>query len=571
MNTLDYTVLLGTMFAIVAYGIWRTRGYQNLEHYLHGDKTTKWGTIGLSVMATQASAITFLSTPGQAYDSGLAFVQNYFGMPLALIIVAAVFVPLYRKLKVNTAYEFLGRRFDNKTRLLGASFFLLHRGLAAGITIFAPAIIISTVLGWSLDLTILATGIVVIGYTVSGGTQAVSLTQKHQMAVIFAGMAAAFIVVLVKMPAGLSFSDTLEVAGSMGKLEAIDFSFDPGKRYTIWTGIFGGVFLSLSYFGTDQSQVQRYLAGGSLRESRLGLMFNAVFKIPMQFFILLLGALVFVFYQFEKPPVFFNQTVWQHEVAGEGGAPLRVLEEKHALTHAAKTAAIQHWLDVRSREGEDSAAATAAHAELLVAQQRSDELRQAAKDALLTANPRAKVKDSDYVFIRFVLDYLPHGLIGLFLAVVFAAALSSTASELNALGSTTSVDFYQPFFRPGASDEHYVSASRWLTALWGGIALGFAFTLKLAENLIEAVNIVGSLFYGVLLGLFVVAFFLRWIGATALFSAALLSQALVFIGFFTLEISYLWYNPIGCGLCVVLAVIFHIALGPRDHAVPLPD
>jgi Na+/proline symporter len=576
MNALDYAVLLGTMFAIVAYGVWRTRGKQNLEHYLHGDKTTRWGTIGLSVMATQASAITFLSTPGQAYDSGMAFVQNYFGLPLALIIVAAVFLPLYRRLKVNTAYEFLGRRFDNKTRLLGAVFFLLHRGLAAGITIYAPAIIVSTVLGWSLDLMILATGIVVIIYTVSGGTQAVSLTQKHQMAVIFAGMAAAFIVVILKLPPNLSFSDALHVAGSMGKLEAVDFSLDPGKRYTIWTGICGGLFLSLSYFGTDQSQVQRYLAGGSLRESRLGLMFNAVFKIPMQFFILLLGALVFVFYQFEPPPVFFNKSLWEREAAGASGAPLRALEERHASTHAAKEAALQQWLDVRAREGEDSAATVAARAEVLEAQQRSDVLRREAKDALLAVNARAKVKDSDYVFIRFVLDYLPHGLIGLFLAVVFAAALSSTASELNALGSTTCVDIYQAFLRRDAADTHYVSASRWFTTLWGGLALGFAFYLKLAENLIEGVNIVGSLFYGVLLGLFVVAFFLRWIGATALFWGAILAQAAVALIFVVgrawpeYEIGYLWLNPIGVGLCVLFSVLLHMVLGPRDQTVELP-
>ncbi len=328
MTWLDYLVLIGTMLGIAAYGMWQTRGRGNFNFYLKGDQTIGWGTIGLSVMATQASAITFLSTPGQAYESGIGFVQNYFGMPIALIIIAAVFLPIYRRLRVYTAYEYLGRRFDAKTRLLGAGLFLLQRGLAAGITIYAPAIILSTVLGWPLDLTILGSGALVILYTVSGGSKAVSLTQKYQMAIIILGMVVAFLVLLVKMPADLGFTDMLSVAGGMGKLKAVDFSLDYHKRYTLWSGILGGVFLSLSYFGTDQSQVQRYLVGSSLRQSRLGLMFNAVLKIPMQFFILLLGALVFVFYQFEKPPIFFNQTEWKTYAQGANAEKFKVLESQ---------------------------------------------------------------------------------------------------------------------------------------------------------------------------------------------------------------------------------------------------
>ncbi|MGH7967828.1 MAG: sodium:solute symporter, partial [Limisphaerales bacterium] len=496
MTALDYLVLLGSMVGIALYGIWQTRGRGSLDSYLRGDRSTGWGTIGLSVMATQASAITFLSTPGQAYQSGIGFVQNYFGMPLALIVIAVVFLPIYRSLKVYTAYEFLGRRFDAKTRLLGAGLFLLQRGVAAGLTIYAPAIILSSVLGWPLGPTILCSGLLVIVYTVSGGSQAVSLTQKYQMAVILLGLIAAFVVLLLKMPQWLGITDMLRVAGGMGKLQAVDFSLDYHKRYTLWSGILGGVFLSLSYFGTDQSQVQRYLAGDSLRESRLGLMFNALLKIPMQFFILMLGALVFVFYQFETPPVFFNQAVWQAHAQGQTGAGLRDIEGRFAAVHAEKARMIRSWL--MARDAGDGPATAHTRAKMLEAQRRSDQLIEEAKSALVKADPRAPTTDADYVFIRFVLDYLPHGIIGLLIAVIFAAGLSSSSSELNALGSTTVVDIYQHVVRRGASDAHYLSASRWFTALWGLIAVGFALFANLVENLIQAVNIVGSVFYGVM-------------------------------------------------------------------------
>jgi solute:Na+ symporter, SSS family len=559
MSPLDYLVLLGTMIGIAAYGVWRTRGIRNPATYFRGDQTTRWGTIGISVMATQASAITFLSIPGQGYESGIGFVQNYFGLPLALIIIAVAFLPIYRKLNVYTAYEFLGRRFDSKTRLLGAGLFLLQRGLAAGVTIYAPAIILSTVLGWRLDLTILFTGVLVIVYTVTGGSEAVSLTQKYQMAVIFGGMVTAFIVVVVKMPGGLGLTDAAYVAGGLGKLKAVDFSFNADQRYTIWSGVLGGLFLSLSYFGTDQSQVQRYIGGAALREGRLGLMFNAVLKIPMQFSILLLGALVFVFYQFERPPVFFDQATWNFAAQRAGGDQFHALEEKYAAVHAQKEEKIRDWLAAK-HAGNPAAEATA-RADMLEWDRRSEAVRAEARAALLAADPQAKTKDSDYVFITFILHHLPHGAIGLLVAVMFAAALSSKASELNALGTTTAVDFYRHLHRTPVDDAHYVKAARWFTALWGLFAIGFALFAHFMENLIEAINILGSIFYGVVLGIFLVAFFLKKIRGTAVFVAALTAQVLVIALYFTSSISYLWYNLIGCAACVGFSAVLQTVRG----------
>jgi solute:Na+ symporter, SSS family len=560
MNVADFVVLFGTILGIAAYGIWRTRDRHTLSTYLRGDETMGWAAIGISVMATQASAITFISTPGQGYQDGLGFVQNYFGMPLALILIAAVFLPMYRHLNVYTAYEFLGRRFDAKTRLLGAALFLLQRGLAAGITIYAPAIILSTVLGWRLDVTILLSGLVVIIYTASGGSDAVTLTQKYQLAVIFGGMITAFVVLVFRLPEGLSLHDALTVAGGFKKLEAVDFSFDINRRYTFWSGLLGGLFLSLSYFGTDQSQVQRYISGASLREGRLGLMFNAVFKIPMQFFILLLGALLFVFYQFEQPPVFFNETVWNAQALRESGAPLRSLQGDFAAAHAEKQKFVRAWID--ANHAGDSKTAAEARSRALAANERTDAVRAQAKTALLAVAPGAKGNDADYVFINFVLHHLPHGVIGLLIAAFFAAALSSKAAELNALGSTTTVDFYRHVLKREASDAHYVTASKCFTLLWGLVALAFALFANLAENLIQAVNIVGSIFYGVVLALFLVAFFIRWVGGTAVFWAALAAQTLVFVLYFTLSISYLWYNFIGCAACVLFSLLLQAMLRP---------
>jgi SSS family solute:Na+ symporter len=562
VNVVDWVVLLGTMVGIAAYGSWRTRHIRSLNTYLKGSQSTGWGTIGLSVMATQASAITFLSIPGQGFESGIGFVQNYFGLPLALIIVCAVFLPMYRGLGVYTAYEFLGRRFDRKTRLLGAGLFLLQRGLAAGVTIYAPAIILSTVLGWRLDLIIVFTGLLVIVYTVTGGSEAVSLTQKWQMAVIFGGMVTAFVVLLLKLPGSLGLSGAAHVAGTLGKLQAVDLSLDPSRRYTLWTGLLGGLFLSLSYFGTDQSQVQRYIGGRSLREGRLGLMFNAVLKVPMQFFILLLGALLFVFYQFERPPLFFNQSEWQRHARGPGGGTFLALEERHAVAVENAQKAMRAWLYARTSQ--DAAAESIARATMLEANRRTAALRSEAKAALLTADPRAKTKDSDYVFITFILAELPHGAIGLLIAVMFAAALSSKAAELNALGTTTTIDLWRHFRPLAAADEaRNVRVAKRFTALWGLFAVAFALFAGFAENLIEAINILGSIFYGVVLGIFLVGFFLRQVGGSAVFFAAVAAQALVIVMFLSLNIGYLWYNLIGCGACIAFSVLLQAVLGPR--------
>jgi len=559
VNAADWAVLLGTIVGIAAYGFWRTRHVRSLNTYMRGDAAIGWGTIGLSVMATQASAITFLSIPGQGFESGIGFVQNYFGLPLALIIVCAVFLPMYRRLNVYTAYQFLGQRFDEKTRLLGAGLFLVQRGLAAGVTIYAPAIIISTVLGWRLDLVVVFTGLLVLVYTVTGGSEAVALTHRWHVAVIWAGMVTAMIVLLLRLPAGLGFMGAAHVAGALGKLQAVDFSLDPSRRYTVWTGVFGGLFLSLSYFGTDQSQVQRYIAGPSLRAGRLGLMFNAVLKIPMQFVILVLGAFLFVFYQFVPAPVFFNQAEWRRH-AQDGR--FRAIEAEHASAVAQSQSAIRGWLEARASD--DTAREASARATMVAASQHSRAVRAEAKAALAAADPRTKTKDSDYVFITFILTQLPHGAVGLLLAVMFSAALSSTASELAALGTTTTIDVWR-HLRPliAADEARNVRVARRFTALWGAVAVTFALFAGFAENLIEAINILGSIFYGVVLGLFLVAFFLRHVGGTAVFLAAVAAEVLVVGMYFSLNIGYLWYNLIGCAACIVLSLALQAALPPR--------
>jgi solute:Na+ symporter, SSS family len=553
MSALDFVVLIGSILGIAIYGVWRTRGPRGLNTYLQGDGKTAWFAIGLSVMATQASAITFLSTPGQGYLSGLGFVQIYFGLPIALIIIAAVFLPIFRRLNVYTAYEFLGLRFDSKTRLLGAVLFFLQRGMGAGLTIYAPSIVLATVFGWPLNLTIISSGLVVIIYTVMGGSSAVTVTQKYQMAVIFAGMVTAFCLLVHKLPAGLTLTDTLALAGGFQKLQAVSFSTDVHERYTFWSGLLGGTFLMLAYFGTDQSQVQRYLSGASLRESRLGLMFNAVCKIPMQFFILLLGVLIFVFYQFEQPPLFFNVTLSQY-LAKHGSDPeLQTYETAFHAIHTQKNRQLGDWL--KARHGGDRPGAAAAFAAALTSHQEGEKIRAEAAQSLSAVSSDTKANDADYVFITFILQQLPHGVIGLLVAAFFAAALSSKAAELNALGSCTTVDFYRHLIKREATDSHFLLVSKWFTAFWGLFAIGFALYAHLVENLIQAVNILGSIFYGVMLGLFVVAFFIRRVGGTAVFWSALVSQTLVFVLYFKLTISYLWYPLIGCAACVILSIV----------------
>ena len=562
MNRLDYFVLIATILAIPLYGLWRTRGSASLGQYLKGDASIRWATIGLSVLATQAGPITFLSMPGQAYESGIGFIQNYFGQPLALIVVCAVFVPIYQRLKVYTAYQYLGERFDRKTQLLGAFLFLVQRGIAAGITIYAPAIVLSTLLGWRLNLTIWFAGGLVIIYTVMGGTKIVSITQRYQMIVILVGMAIAFAVAVYRLSPHLSFENTLLVAGKMGKLEAVDFSVDPHKRYTFWSGLIGGFFLALSYFGADQSQVQRYLAGGSLKESRLGLLFNAAVKVPMQFFILLLGAIVFMFYQFEKPPVYFNQPAYQRAAENGYGPQLTGLQTRFDDVFMQKRAVIRAISSTSSNERD------LAMTKLRELDVQARELRDRTKAVLEQAGVDPKNKDSDYVFITFILQQMPHGLVGLLIAMILCATMSATAATLNALGSTTAIDFYRPLIRPNASDHHYVVAAKALTAAWGLIAIGVASFASLVENLIEAGNILGSVFYGSILGLFLAAFFIRRVTGSAVFFAAVLAQSLVFVLFATTNIGYLWYNFIGCAAVLVLATLLQqtIFRGTEAHA-----
>jgi SSS family solute:Na+ symporter len=549
VNRLDYFVLIATILAIPLYGLWRTRGSASLGQYLKGDASIRWATIGLSVLATQAGPITFLSMPGQAYESGIGFIQNYFGQPLALIVVCAVFVPIYQRLKVYTAYQYLGQRFDRKTQLLGAFLFLVQRGIAAGITIYAPAIVLSALLGWRLNLTIWLAGGLVIIYTVIGGTKIVSITQRYQMIVILVGMAIAFAVAIYRLSPDLSFENTLSVAGKMGKLEAVNFSLDPHKRYTFWSGLIGGFFLALSYFGADQSQVQRYLAGGSLKESRLGLLFNAVVKVPMQFFILLLGAIVFMFYQFEKPPVYFNQPAYERALNNGYAPQLTELQAQSDQVFTQKRAAIRA-LSIAS-SNEHDAAMNKVHE--LDAQ--AHVLRDQTKAVLVQAGVDPKSKESDYVFITFILQQMPHGIVGLLIAVILCATMSATAATLNALGSTTAIDFYRPLIRPNASDHHYVVAAQALTAAWGLIAIGVASFASLVENLIEAGNILGSIFYGSILGLFLAAFFIRRVTGSAVFFAGLIAQTLVLVLFATTNIGYLWYNFIGCAAVLIVAPI----------------
>jgi Na+/proline symporter len=568
MNLLDWLVLVAAIVGIAAYGAWHTRHTDNLNTYLKGNYNTGWLTIGLSVMATQASTITYLSLPGQAYENGIAFIQNYFGLPLALIVVSAAFLPIYRKLGVYTAYEYLGKRFDAKTRLLGAVLFLVQRGIQAGITIYAPAIILSTVLGWRLDLTIIFTGLLVIVYTVTGGSAAVNLTQKWQMAVIWAGMLAAFVVLLVKLP-----HKATHIAGAMGKLQGVDFTPDLKRRYTLLSGLLGGFFLSLSYFGTDQSQVQRYIGGAALREGRLGLMFNAVFKIPMQFLIVMLGALLFVFYQFQPDtPVFFNQTEWRRHAVGPQSATFQQIERKYATVQVEKQQRISAW--VAASDQGDAAAEAAARTSMIDARNSANAIREEARNALRSADPKANTKDSDYVFITFILTQLPHGFIGLLIAVMIASALSSKAGELNALGTTSTIDLWRRFRPLAAHDEaRNVRSAKWFTALWGLFAIAFALFVSFAENLIEGLNIVASIFYPALLGVFVVAFFLKKVGGSAVFWAAVASQVLVLALFFmgkmypSYEIGYLWLNPIGCAACVVFSLAFQAVIGMKSSPV----
>lgn len=561
MSTLDWAVLAGTILFIVGYGIYKTRDVKDMAGYFHGGNTLKWPTIGLSIMATQASAITFLSTPGQAYEDGMRFVQFYFGLPLAMVVISAFFVPIYYRLKVYTAYEYLEHRFDVRVRCLGALLFLIQRGLAAGITIYAPSIILSSILGWSLNATNMVIGLVVIIYTVSGGTRAVSQTQKQQMVVIMAGMAVAAAVVIGELPAAVSLGDAVKLAGALDRMNVVSFDLDLDDRYNLWSGLTGGFFLALSYFGTDQSQVQRYLSGRSVTESRLGLLFNGMFKIPMQFGILFIGAMVFVLYLFVKPPVFFNAAALERIAATEHAGELTELEGRWGEAFEARRGAAERFVAARA-DGRGEAEAKEA---LQGAEREVAALRGEAKALVKRALPRAETKDADYVFVGFVLRFLPAGLVGLLIAVILSAAMSSTASELSALGATTTVDLYKRLFGRGSGRSDLL-VSKAFTVLWGLVAVAFASFASLLDNLIQAVNILGSIFYGTVLGLFLVAFFLKRVTAGPVLAGALIAQATVITLFFTSELGFLWYNVVGCGIVVVVALVLELFRGPRPAA-----
>lgn len=550
MESIDWIVLGATLMAIVGYGTWKTRGSKNVQDYIRGGNQAQWWTIGLSVMATQASAITFLSTPGQAFHDGMGFVQFYFGVPIAMIIICMVFIPIYHKLKVYTAYEFLEERFDLKTRSLTAGLFLIQRGLAAGITIYAPAIILSSILKWNLNLLNIVIGILVIIYTVSGGTKAVSVTQKQQMAVIFIGMFIAFGLILSYLPDNITFSKAMDIAGASNKMNILDFSFNLENRYTVWSGLIGGSFLALSYFGTDQSQVQRYLSGKSVREMRLGLIFNGLLKVPMQFFILLVGVMVFVFYQFNQSPINFNPRAQEVINGSSYTDEYNSLKEQQEIVYNGKKDLIENYLNTPSEEEK---------LELVKLNQVDRSNRGAAKELIAKAAREQKVdietNDKDYVFIHFILNNLPKGLIGLLLAVILSAAMSSTASELNALASTTTIDLYKRNMVKDKDDLHYVKATKWFTLGWGLLAITIACLAYLADNLIQLVNIIGSIFYGNVLGIFLLAFFFKFVKGHAVFIAAIITQVIVIIGWWQDWMPYLWLNLFGCTLVILIAIM----------------
>ena len=548
MQLLDWIILGATLAFIVFYGVWKNNSHKNIKEYLKGGNEARWWTVGLSVMATQASAITFLSTPGQAFHDGMGFVQFYFGLPFAMLIICLFFIPVYHRLNVYTAYEFLEKRFNLQVRTLTALLFLVQRGLAAGITIYAPAIILSVVLGWDLKILVVLVGTLVITYTMIWGTKAVNVTQKQQMFIIFLGMFIAFGFIVYRFPEGIGFNEALQLAGKAGKLNVLDFSINLNSRYTFWSGLTGGLFLALSYFGTDQSQVQRYLSGKSLKESQMGLIMNGILKIPMQFFILLVGVMVFVFYQFEHAPINFNPKAVAAVQNSESAADFNQLELENRSTQSD----IKTLLLTSTEEANF-------HEQLKQLTQTEKTQRQQAKDLITKVDPTQETNDKDYVFISFILGYLPTGLIGLLLAVIFSAAMSSTASELNALAATSTVDLYQRNVQDKTA-AHYVTASRTFTFIWGIIAILFASIGNLFENLIQLVNIIGSVFYGTILGIFLVAIFIKYVQGKAVFWAALISEAIILCLFYSDVVSFLWLNVIGALLTVLFAMGLQIIM-----------
>ena len=562
MRSLDWILLSSFLLFVAVYGVWKTRGKKDIQGYFLANKSTPWYVITISIMATQASAITFLSTPGQAYVDGMRFVQFYFGLPIAMVIISITAVPIFHKLKVYTAYEFLEQRFDLKNRALGSILFLIQRGLAAGFTILAPALIISVILGWDFRLTIFMIGGLVIIYTAAGGTEAVYKTHLLQMAIVTAGMAAALFMVFRRLPPDISFSSAIHVAGKLGRLNVINFAFDWKDRYNFWSGLIGGGFLALSYFGMDQSQVQRYLTGRSIAQSRLGLLANGVLKVPMQFIILFIGAMIFVFYQFVTPPLFFNPVETANIKNSSYGDAYTKLETDYHRLNGEKQEQIRNMLAaIESRKDEDLD-----HALQRLRRTRESEfgVRQEAIQLIKKGNPRAETNDTNYIFLTFVTHFLPVGLVGLVLAAILSASMSSSSAELNALASVTVVDIYKRLGRRNASERHYLIVSKLATVFWGLYAISFAQFANHLGSLIEAVNIMGSLFYGTILGIFLIAFYFKNIGGHATFIAAIIAELAVLACYFFTEIPYLWFNVIGCLILVSLAHIMNPLLPEKN-------
>ncbi len=557
MEILDWIVLSTTLFFIVIYGALKTKGSANVKDYLLDNNETPWFTVGVSVMATQASAITFLSTPGQAYHDGMGFVQFYFGLPLAMIVIAYTFIPIYHRLKVYTAYEYLEQRFNIQTRTLAAILFLIQRGLGTGITIYAPSIILSALLGWNLNMLNIIIGILVIVYTVTGGTKAVNVTQKQQMFVIMSGMFIIFFYILANLPEEVDFSNVLHIAGANGKMDILDFSYNPETRYTFWSGITGGFFLMLSYFGTDQSQVGRYLSGKSVKESQMGLIMNGLLKVPMQFFILLTGVLVFVFFQFNDAPLHFNPTNVEKVKTSEQKEAYENLEKKLTELNTDKKIVNQIYIEQLKHNEYDN---PILKKQMVALSLKEKDLREKAKVVISKVDEKTETNDKDYVFLYFILNYLPKGLLGLLLAVIFSAAMSSSASGLNSLGATSAIDIYKRNVN-AKSDKHYVYATQYFTVFWGIVAIGFACVSSLFENLIQLVNIIGSIFYGTVLGIFLIGFYINYVKGKAVFIAACISQSAIFYIFYLDVVGYLWLNFIGAlltiGLSLVLQKIFN--------------
>jgi len=564
MRPIDWTVLAGTLAAIVLYGIWKGRKQKRLAQYLLADREMQWYTVALSVMATQASAITFLSTPGQAYTDGMRFVQFYLGLPVAMVILSITAVPIFHRLRVFTAYEYLETRFGVTMRTLTAVLFLIQRGLGTAITLAAPAIIVSLVLGWNIQHTTIVIGVLVIVYTASGGTKAVSWTQMHQLLIALGGMAIAMIIAIRSLPESVGFVDAVRVAGRLGRINVIDFSFDVTTPYNFWSGLFGGLMVALAYFGTDQSQVQRYLTGETITQSRLGLLFNGFVKVPMQFFILFAGAMVFVFYQFVAPPLSFNPVQRANITSSRYASEYQNLEQTHLRTFEEKRAAATGLVDAMNVK--DVATVERRTIELRGLQKRDDETRSAASALIRKNDPSAEPADTDYVFLTFVMQNLPAGLVGLLLAAVFCAAMSATASGLNSLASTSVIDVWKRLLWPNRTDHQYVVISRWMTIFWGVFCIAFALYATQLGSLIVAVNRIGSFFYGTMLAIFLVAFYAKHVGEKAMIAGALIAEAAVLLCWRFTDMAWLWWNVVGCVVGVIAALVAQMLLSPLPAA-----